>query len=99
MFRPSLPENHGMLFDFGEERYHQMWMKNTLIPLDMIYLDSHFQVVGWVEHAQPHSLQSHRIGHKSRYIVETNRGWISQYRIRHGQRLSVKLLKYKEWEQ
>lgn len=40
MFRNSLPERHGMLFDFGPPREVSMWMKNTLIPLDMIFVNA-----------------------------------------------------------
>lgn len=48
MWRDSMPKNHGMLFTFDEPKDWGFWMKNTLIPLDIIWLDSNFVVVDYV---------------------------------------------------
>lgn len=53
MYRPSLAADRGMLFVFSEERYPSFWMKNTLIPLDLVFLDAAGVVVDVVENAPP----------------------------------------------
>ena len=53
MFRPTLPENRGMLFLFDEPRVPTFWMKNTLIPLDLVFLDGAGVVVDVVANVQP----------------------------------------------
>ena len=62
MFRPSLAPDAGMLFDFGETRPASFWMKNTLIPLDMLFITADGRIADIHEHAQPLSeavIQSH----------------------------------------
>lgn len=53
MYRPSLPENRGMLFLFGNDRYPSFWMKNTLISLDLIFLDRTGRVVDVIAGVPP----------------------------------------------
>ena len=53
MFRPSLPENRGMLFLFDQPRLPAFWMKNMLIPLDLVFLDGAGTVVDVIADVQP----------------------------------------------
>ncbi|WP_395696552.1 DUF192 domain-containing protein [Methylocella sp.] len=55
MFRRSIPADHGMLFDFDGERVIDMWMKNTFIPLDMIFIGRAGKVVAVLENTEPMS--------------------------------------------
>ena len=56
MFRPSVPADGGMLFDWGTPRDSQMWMKNTLSPLDMVFINPDGTIRAIVENTVPESL-------------------------------------------
>jgi uncharacterized membrane protein (UPF0127 family) len=75
MFRDRLADDAGMLFIFPDSSEHAFWMKNTLIPLDMIFIDDAGTVVGIVERAEPQTLTPRTVGAKSRYVLEVNGGW------------------------
>ena len=53
MFRPSLPEDRGMLFVFGELDFHGIWMKNCKFPIDIVWLDEEKKVVHVAESVPP----------------------------------------------
>jgi len=74
MYRSHLDQNSGMLFIFGTEANHVFWMKNTYIPLDMIFLSSDWLVVGIIHDAEPMTLDERSVGRPSRYVLEINGG-------------------------
>jgi len=74
MFRDSLAQNSGMIFIFDQEGNYPFWMKNTKIPLDIIYFDSDWKVVGILEDMEPMSRASRGIGKPARYVLEINAG-------------------------
>lgn len=78
MFREHLPENEGMLFAFPTERYNNFWMHNTLIPLDMYFIDSEWNVVGVVENAEPLTDDPRGVDRMSRYVLEVNAGFAAR---------------------
>jgi len=86
MHRPSMPANAGMLFIFDESSVHCMWMKNTLIPLSVAFLDDTGTVIN-VADMEPHSEQSHCATRQARYALEMNRGWFAQRGIKPGLKL------------
>jgi uncharacterized protein len=86
MHRRSLPQNGGMLFVFDQDAIHCMWMKNTLIPLSVAFLDAQGAIIN-IADMQPHSEQSHCAARPSRYALEMTQGWFAQRGIRAGARL------------
>ncbi len=88
MFRKELPEGRGMLFLFDEEGEHSFWMKDTLIPLDLIFVDSSGRVTGIVARARPLTLEP-RSGGPSRMVLEVPGGWAEAHGVRTGDRMTV----------
>ncbi|MCW8861471.1 MAG: DUF192 domain-containing protein [Rhodospirillales bacterium] len=74
MFRQSLPSDAGMLFDFGDERPVAMWMKDTPVSLDMIFISGNGLVVGVAENTVPFSTAVIRSPAPARAVLEVNAG-------------------------
>lgn len=73
-YRRDLAADRGMIFLFPTESEHAFWMKNTPIPLDMIFINSDGKIVGIVEQAVPFSLDSRSVPVTSRFVLEINGG-------------------------
>jgi uncharacterized membrane protein (UPF0127 family) len=87
MFRKSLGKDDGMLFVFDEVEYHSMWMKNTLIPLSVAFLDSKGEILNILD-MEPLTLDTHMAAGPARYAIETNKGWFAQKRIKPGDKVT-----------
>jgi uncharacterized protein len=87
MFRERLADDEGMLFAFPETSEHEFWMKDTLIPLDMIFMDEALTVVGIVERAEPETLTPRTAGVASRFVLEVNGGWSASNEVKRGDRV------------
>ena len=72
MNREELPLNAGMLFIFNEEKEHSFWMKDTLIPLDIIWINKDKEIVHIHHNAEPYSEES--IKAQGLYVLEVNAG-------------------------
>ena len=86
MHRKSMPEGAGMVFVFDELAPHCMWMKNTLIPLSVAFIDAQGAIIN-IADMQPHSEQSHCAARPARYALEMNKGWFAQRGIKPGAKL------------
>lgn len=74
MFRESLAPDAGMLFDFHVSRPTSFWMQNTLIPLDMLFIDAKGKIVHIHENAVPQSLEPIPSQHPASAVIELNGG-------------------------
>jgi len=74
MYRRSLEPDRGMIFVFPASEEHTFWMHNTLIALDMIFLDEGRAVIGVVANAVPQTDTPRTLGKPSRYVVEVAAG-------------------------
>jgi uncharacterized protein len=83
MFRKSLAANEGMLFVFPEAERHCMWMKNTLIPLSVAFIDAAGTIVS-VSEMQPQTETTHCAAAPAKYALEMNRGWFATKGLKAG---------------
>jgi uncharacterized membrane protein (UPF0127 family) len=90
MYRTSMPEDHGMLFELGSAGIYEFWMHDTCIPLDMIFADQQGLIVGIVENAPPLDDTPRGVGRPSVYVLEVNGGWSSKHRLNAGQRMAIR---------
>ena len=87
MFRRHLDEEAGMIFLFKQPQHLTFWMKNTLIPLDMIFADSDGRIVGIVENAAPLSESIDAVDGDSQFVLEVNGGFCKRHGVIAGDRL------------
>ena len=84
MFREHLPVDGGMLFLMGGETDHTFYMRNTLIPLDMIFITKDLTIAGIVERAEPRTETLRSVGLPSLYVLEVNGGWTAAHQVKPG---------------
>jgi len=77
MFRKDMPEQQGMLFVFPTVAQHCMWMRNTLLPLSVAFLDEAGRIIN-VEEMAPKTEVNHCASRPARYALEMNRNWFKQ---------------------
>ncbi|MCB1602600.1 MAG: DUF192 domain-containing protein [Lysobacterales bacterium] len=97
MYREHLDADAGMLFLFERQEPQAFWMKNTRIPLDILYFDQSWSLVGWSLNTPPCSLgnqcPSYPSGAPARYVLELNAGTANNIGAQLGDKLDVGSLK------
>ena len=92
MFTPYLPKQQGMLFVFETEAPRQFWMKNTQIPLDMLFFASDGHLVNIIHSAKPFSLTARTSAGPARYVLELNGGVAEEIGVQPDARLVLPLV-------
>lgn len=89
MWRDELDDDAGMLFVFRRSRVRSFWMKNTPLPLDIIYIDRHGAIVSIAARTTPYSTAPIPSGEPAQYVLEVNGGFCSDNGIRSGMRVDL----------
>ena len=92
MFRSSLEQDSGMLFVFSNEDYHSFWMKNTLIPLDALFISKNFEIVD-IKHMEPCKQDpcvSYGPIKPAKYVLEVNSNFTIKNEIEPGDRVEIR---------
>ena len=86
MFREKMASNAGMVFVFDQTGPQCMWMKNTLLPLSVAFIDAGGKIIN-IEDMRPQTLDNHCAAKPARYALEMNLGWFKQNNIKPGTRI------------
>ncbi len=88
MYRKELPDGKGMLFDFSPEQQVSMWMKNTYISLDMIFIRADGRILRIAENTEPESTRIISSGGLAKGVLEVIAGTAKKYGIQPGDRVA-----------
>jgi uncharacterized protein len=95
MYRKELPDGKGMLFDFSPEQQISMWMKNTFISLDMIFIGANGRILRIAENTEPESTRIISSGGPAKAVLEVVAGTARKYGIVPGDRVAHPLFNSK----
>jgi len=87
MYRNALGDRQGMLFVFSTEEYQSFWMKNTAVPLDMIFVSARNEIVTIHEKTMPYSPQSYTSTKPAQFVIEVNAGFARAHTIAVGDKV------------
>jgi uncharacterized protein len=89
MYRRDLPESHGMLFLFPREESLSFWMKNTPLPLDIIFINTAHKIVSIAQNTTPFSEKPLPSGSPAQFVLEVNGGFCQRHGIATGDRVDL----------
>ncbi|HEX4481613.1 MAG TPA: DUF192 domain-containing protein [Rudaea sp.] len=92
MFRDSMPDDHGMLFNFTDEQTRVFWMKNCRMPLDILYFDKNYKLVSAqqrVPACRSDPCPTYPSAGPAQFVLELNAGMTDKLGVKPGDALSV----------
>ena len=89
MFKKELKSNNGMLFIFPNSQIVNIWMKNTLIPLDIIYISEESTITQIIKNALPKNKTIHSSKELTKYVLEINAGLAIKHNIKVGNKVYI----------
>lgn len=92
MYRKTLAQNRGMLFIFDEETRRNFWMKDTDLPLDIIFVNNNLMIIHIAPDCVPYSTEGIPSFEYARYVVEVNAGYCKLHNIDVGDYIQFKKL-------
>ncbi len=93
MYRSSMPQNAGMLFLMPREDIQGFWMRNTYIPLDMIFVNGNKQIVTIHANTTPMNENSYISTAPALYVVEVNAGYCNKNKFKEGDKIDFTINK------
>ena len=90
MFRHEMADDRGMIFVFPFPQRIQMWMKNTFIPLDMVFFDDNQKIVAIIANAKPQDETVLDPGTEARYVLEINASLAAKWQLQNGDTFQLK---------
>ena len=93
MYRRSMADSLGMLFIFDVEEEQSFWMKNTYLPLDIIYVNAKKQIVSIAQNCKPLSEESIPSNGETKYVVEVNAGYAAKSGLKKDDKIDFTILK------
>ena len=91
MFIKEMPEDEGMLFIFEREEMRKMWMDNTFISLDMLFINSNLEIFNYAENTTPLSRDLVLSVFPAKYVLEVNAGFVKRHGIRAGDKIEYEI--------
>ena len=92
MYRTSLGKQEGMLFIFEQSEMRSFWMKNTYIPLDILFVTSDYEIITIGHNTEPFSQASVTSTAEAQYVVEVNAGFCDKNGIKEGDNIAFQLM-------